>query len=86
MSVPSDDLPQLGSLAQSARNKNIRCARKTLIVIGILMTIGQTIMYFVERDQLKTELEKQIRRQNPGIVLTPQEVKEIEAAGQLAFR
>src|SRR3954462_383726 len=82
MSVGPEELPQLGSLAQSARNKYIRRARKTLIVIGILMVLGQTAMYFFERGQLRGELEKEIRRQNPGAVVTRAEMQEFEDAAQ----
>ncbi len=38
---PGDDrgLPKLGSLAQTARNKHLRQARTTLLVVGILMVV-----------------------------------------------
>ncbi len=48
-----DDLPRLGSLAQSARNKHLKQARNTLLVVGILMTVIQAVMYFVELGQIE---------------------------------
>jgi hypothetical protein len=47
------DLPRLGSLAQTARNKHLKQARYTLLVVGILMVAIQAVMYFVELEQVK---------------------------------
>lgn len=85
MSAGSEELPQLGSLAQAARNKHIRRARTTLIVIGILMALGQTAMYFYERGQLRAELEKEVRRQLPGAAIDEQAMKEFEESAQRAL-
>jgi hypothetical protein len=43
-----DNLPKLGSLAQTARNKHLKQARTTLLIVGILMGIAQVVMYFME--------------------------------------
>src|SRR5262245_48598435 len=46
------DLPRLGSLAETARNKHLKQARTTLLVVGILMAIFAVVGYFYEMDQL----------------------------------
>jgi uncharacterized membrane protein (UPF0136 family) len=47
------ELPKLGSLAQSARNKHLKQAGKTLLIVGILMAIVQVGMFFIDRGQVQ---------------------------------
>lgn len=82
MSQPDDELPRLGSLAAVARNKHIRRARTTLIAVGILMVIGQTAMYFIEKNMMRSELQKLIQREHPGAVVSPEEMDELEDSAQ----
>jgi hypothetical protein len=70
------DLPRLGSLAQEARNKHLKQARTTLLVVGILIVLFQSVMCFLEFGQLTAELQKA----NPGA--TPAQIKQIETALQ----
>jgi magnesium-transporting ATPase (P-type) len=53
-----NDLPRLGSLAQSARNKHLKQARNTLLWVGILMGVVQGAFFFVEMGQVKDEIRK----------------------------
>lgn len=82
MSEFSSDLPRLASLGDQVRNKHIRTAKRTLFVLGVLMIIGQTIIYFVERSMLRREIENMVRRDHPGIVVSPEEMDELEQSGQ----
>jgi hypothetical protein len=70
------DLPRLGSLAQEARNKHLKQARTTLLVVGILIIIAHIAMYFIEMNQLPAEIQKV----NPGA--TPAQIKQMEALAQ----
>src|SRR5947209_1741235 len=54
----------LGSLAQSARHKHIRQARRILIGVGIIIALFQTGMYFKESSDLKNEERTAVAR-NP---------------------
>ena len=70
-----DDLPRLGSLAQTARNKQLRQARNTLLIVGILMALIQIGMYFHERGQLQDEIQKY---NQPGFIVDAAKVKQAE--------
>ncbi len=48
----------LGSLAQSARAKHIKQARRILIGVGIVIVLFQTAMYFKESTDLKNQEQK----------------------------
>lgn len=72
----SGDLPQLGSLAQSARIKELNTARNILIVIGILTIIVNAIQIPMARAQVHKALQDDLAKKQ--IVGFPQEVQLIE--------
>ena len=81
MNAPFDSVgskPALGSLAQSARGKQIRQARSILIIIGVLIIILNAFMLTTLRSQVKNEIEKQIRQLPAGSVVDPAKTKEVE--------
>ena len=57
----ANELQSLGSLAQTARNKHLKQARNTLLIVGILMAAVQTLMFFAETGQVTQELKKSIQ-------------------------
>jgi hypothetical protein len=68
-SMEYEDLPQLGdlgSLAQLARKKRLRQARTTLLVLGILIAIVQTIMWVEQVALLKKQIQKQVQEGGPA--------------------
>jgi hypothetical protein len=71
----------LGSLAQSARGKHLKTARRIMIVIGVLMAIGQTVMFFIESGTIKDEIQKEIRHRGLTGRVTQEEIQEAEQAG-----
>ncbi len=60
-------LSGLGSLAQSARLKQLNTARWVLIVLGILMILGNGALIAIARQQLTNEVQKK------GMVIVNQE-------------
>jgi hypothetical protein len=52
------DLPKLGSLAQAARHKHLKQARNTLLTVGVLIIIFQTVFFFVEMGKIQEEVRK----------------------------
>jgi hypothetical protein len=72
------DLPRLGSLAKTARDKHLKTARTTLLVLGILMVVFQTVMYFVETDQVKNELQKEVQKLGGMDRVDQAKLKEVE--------
>ena len=58
----TSDLPKLGSLAQAARNKHLKQARNTLLVLGILM-IGHRPGAFFFVEEMKRGQRRPDRRQ-----------------------
>src|SRR5512140_296677 len=61
--IPSAPLPGLGSLAQSARAKELRSARNILIAVGVLTIIANIVFIGLASvqidDALKAALQKQ---------------------------
>jgi xanthosine utilization system XapX-like protein len=55
----TSDLPKLGSLAQAARHKHLKQARNTLLILGILMAVVQSAVFFMEMNQVGDEIRKQ---------------------------
>jgi hypothetical protein len=79
---------QLGSLAQSARLKNLNQARGTLIAIGILTIVVNGIQLFALRDMVKTEVNKMVeterakaRAQGMELMIDEAKLKEAVEAG-----
>jgi hypothetical protein len=72
----------LGSLAQSAREKHLRTARRILIAIGVLMVLGQAAMYFLETSQIDAEIQKEIRQQGLQGQVTAEEIQEFKQESQ----
>jgi len=76
----------LGSLAQSARGKQLKQARGILIAIGVLTLIlngGVLALLFSQRTQLGNEINK-VKAQ-PGMVVNQAKVKEAEDALRAGF-
>src|SRR5262245_47379733 len=74
MSIEPTPAFGLGSLAQSARNKHPRQARRVLIAVGILTVLVQTGMYFVEANTIRDE----IRKVRPDLAADPAGMAEAE--------
>jgi hypothetical protein len=79
---------QLGSLAQSARLKNLNQAKGTLIAIGILTIVVNGIQLFGLRDAMKTEVNKMVeaerakaRAQGMELVIDQAKLQEAEESG-----
>lgn len=69
----------MGSLAQSARDKQIRVARNILIVIGILQIVFNAALLATMRDRFHRELEEAVNKQlGPGMVVNREKLQEIE--------
>jgi hypothetical protein len=76
---PEPALPRLGSLAQSARSKQLNTARGILIAIGILTVLVNGIQLAMARDLVKKEMDKAIQAQmGPGQRVDPAERERIE--------
>ena len=72
----ADDLPKLGSLAQSARVKELNTARNILIAIGILTIIVSGIQLATVRDQVHKAVQADLAKQ--GVVGFPPQVQQFE--------
>jgi hypothetical protein len=73
----TENLKPLGSLAQSARGKEISQAKVTLIIIGILTMIVNGFLLF----NLPNEIEQAIRQGQAG---DPAEVEDFKRAATIA--
>ena len=69
----------LGGLAQSARSKEIKGARTTLMVIGVLTLLVQAVLFAGSRKEVDQEIEKQIRSLPAGQVADPVMVEEFRS-------
>lgn len=61
MSDNDDDLPELGSLGQSARTKHLKAAKTTMIIVGIL-TLGANIFMAISAENfVQAAFDKELR-------------------------
>ncbi len=61
MSDKGDDLPELGSLGQSARSKQLKTARVTLIVVGVLTILANLFMVVSAERVVEEAVQKELR-------------------------
>jgi hypothetical protein len=72
-------LPKLGSLAQSARSKQLRQARIILIVIGVLLAAVHIAEMFGLRSQMKAAIDQEVQKVRArGQQVDPVRVQELE--------
>src|SRR5438105_7485559 len=84
MSSSPDQPASLGSLAQSARGKQLNQARWILIVIGVIYIIGHGFMLYNTPKEVRQVLDAEVRKaQQPGMAVNPAEVKKVEQTLQL---
>jgi hypothetical protein len=74
MSQPESGLPRLGSLAQSARSKQLNTARGLLIFIGVATILFNVIQLMIVKDQIKKGIDQEISAR----LLPGQQVNEVE--------
>ena len=72
------ELPRLGSLAQSAREKELKVARRILLIIGILTAGFNGLLLATVRDQAKQALDAEVRKLPPGQVADPVRLQQAE--------
>jgi len=63
--------PRLGSLAQSARSKNLKSARWILIVVGLLNLGFNLFIFFMIPNLAVQQVEEERKKLAPGMVLDP---------------
>ena len=79
MSSSPSDLPRLGSLAQSARSKQLRQARNILIVIGLLNLILAVFVMMGARSLVKGNIDREVQQaQAKGMVVDQVKRQEVE--------
>ncbi len=66
--------PELGSLAQSARSKQLNMARGILLFIGILTVIVNAVFFAMIEQQVDNEIQAEIRKLPPGMAVNQAEV------------
>jgi len=71
-----DELPRLGSLAQSARMKELNTARNILLVIGVLTVLVNAIQIPMARDQVHKAIQAELAKQ--GVAGFPPHVQQFE--------
>ena len=72
MSTAPQDLPALGSLAQSARAKSLKSARGLLIAIGVLTAAANAFFFAMARNRVQNEV---VKLQGQGKIVDPQAVE-----------
>ena len=70
----------LGSLAQSAREKKLKQAKWILIILGVLMVLFNVAFMFIERDQVRKQLDDEIRKAGPNVIVDRAKLQQIEDA------
>jgi hypothetical protein len=79
MSSSPDQPARLGSLAQSARGKQLNQARWILIVIGVLTIGANGFMLYNTPNEVRQVVDAKVRKaQQPGMAVDPAEVKKVE--------
>jgi hypothetical protein len=79
MDESADTPSALGSLAQAARDKQIRQARTILIVVGVLTIIVNALQLTGVEGAVKRELDKEVQKVRArGMLVDPQELKEVQ--------
>jgi hypothetical protein len=66
---------ELGSLTQSARIKDLRSARNTLIAIGILTILANVALYFLAENMIDNALKAEMAKAGPGAFIK-QDIRE----------
>jgi hypothetical protein len=79
------ELPKLGKLAHSARDKNLKQTRTTLLIVGVLMIIVQAIFFVIEVGQVRAEIQKQDQAAGGQIGQRDLKQQELIAYGVLAL-
>jgi hypothetical protein len=68
----------LGSLAQSARIKNLRVARWILIILGALTTIGNAILFVNAPKEVEDAIREEYGSVDPSSTIDPYELQMID--------
>jgi hypothetical protein len=77
MSDAPNEPSGLGSLAQSARSKNLKSARGILIAIGVLTVLVNGALFYFAPEMVRSQIQKEIGKAGPGNV-DQAKVKEVE--------
>jgi hypothetical protein len=76
---PPPELPKLGSLAQTARLKQLTVARRILLFIGILTILVNGVMMFGLRGTIEKEVDRELAKQGMSRMMADQvKLKELE--------
>jgi hypothetical protein len=75
--APRSGPASLGSLAQSARQKQLNTARGILLAIGILTIVVNVAFYFMIESQVNEGINAEIRKLPPGMVADPVKLAEL---------
>jgi hypothetical protein len=76
----------LGSLAQSARQKQIKSARNILFVIGVLTVGANAVMMGLARGQVEKAIQAEIAKVGPGAIVDQAKLQQLqEAAVRIAY-
>ena len=79
MSEPESESSRLGSLAQSARSKQLNTARGILLFIGIVIILFNGFQMTMVRNEVKKGMDQAIRQHfGPGAQVDAQERQNIE--------
>jgi predicted RND superfamily exporter protein len=79
MSSPADKSPGLGSLAQSARGKQLKQARIILLVVGGLTILVNALLLANVRNEAKQAVGEEVKKvENQGMRADPAEVQKLE--------
>lgn len=71
------DAAPLGSLAQSARSKQLKMAFGILLVVGILTTALNGFLFMTAESQVDAAIKTELKKLPPGTVADPDKVAEL---------
>src|SRR5258708_19270774 len=75
----SPSAARLGGLAQAARGKELRNARAIMLFVGGLTILFNSYVFGAAEGNVQDEIDKQIRKLEPGFVVDPAKVAVLKA-------
>lgn len=76
----ASDSPDLGSLSQAARGKQLRTARGILLFIGVLTVVANGIFFAIAESQVDKALDEEVQQaRRQGMMVDQVKLKEIRA-------
>ncbi|HKC13890.1 MAG TPA: hypothetical protein VKI41_17835, partial [Vicinamibacteria bacterium] len=82
----SPSAARLGGLAQAARGKELRNARAIMLFVGGLTILANGYVFGAAEGNVQDEIDKEIRKLQPGFVVDPAKVEVVKAQAVRATR